>query len=454
MGTEASANAYEQKKQVLLAQWKARMANSDQIGLQKETTNLFRHRKVVNHTVDVRDFNRVIAIDKENGLAEVEGMTTYEDLVAETLKHDLLPTVVPELKSITIGGAVSGIGIESSSFRYGLVHETITEMEILLADGNVVTATPTNDYADLFFAFPNSYGTLGYTLKLKVKLIEAKRYVKLTHRVFTDAKAYFAALNEVCVQHRREGVFAYVDGAVFSKEKMVLTTGEFVDEAPYVSDYTFMKIYYRSLLERSEDYLSAKDYIWRWDTDWFWCSKVFGVQNPMVRALVGRKRLNSKVYRKMMNMAHRHPVFSKIVAAFSKPAESVIQDVCIPIENAEEFFDFFTNEIGITPFWTCPIRSYDDQRQYSLFQMRPGHLYVNFGFWDSVPSTHEEGFYNRKVEAKVTALGGNKSLYSTVYYTKEAFWDIYSQADYDALKHKYDPHARLRGLYEKCTEKS
>ncbi len=70
--------------------------------------------------------------------ADVEGMTTYEAFVDETLRHGLLPTVVPQLKTITVGGAVSGVGIESSSFRYGLVHETVEEMEILTGNGRIV----------------------------------------------------------------------------------------------------------------------------------------------------------------------------------------------------------------------------------------------------------------------------------------------------------------------------
>ena len=36
-----------------------------------------------------------------------------------------MPAVVPQLKSITLGGAVAGVGIEATSFRYGLVHDTI-----------------------------------------------------------------------------------------------------------------------------------------------------------------------------------------------------------------------------------------------------------------------------------------------------------------------------------------
>ncbi len=68
------------------------------------------------------------------------GMTTYEDLVAATLRHGLMPLVVPQLKTITLGGAVSGLGIESSSLRSGMPHESVLEMEILTGDGQVVTA--------------------------------------------------------------------------------------------------------------------------------------------------------------------------------------------------------------------------------------------------------------------------------------------------------------------------
>ena len=42
--------------------------------------------------------------------AIVGGMTTYEDLADATLRHGLMPLVVPQLKTITLGGAVSGPG--------------------------------------------------------------------------------------------------------------------------------------------------------------------------------------------------------------------------------------------------------------------------------------------------------------------------------------------------------
>src|SRR6185295_857863 len=255
-------------------------ARGEKIGLRKSTSNLFRHRSSAGkYLIDVRGFKHCLKIDPRRMTADVEGMITYEALVEETIKHGLLPAVVPQLKTITVGGAVSGLGIESSSFKFGLVHETVEEMEILLGDGRVLTCS-CRENPDLFFGFPNSYGTLGYALKLTIRLIPAQPYVHLTHTRFTRPESYFAAVAEAA-----EGSLDYLDGTIFSRDEMYLTEGEFVEHAPFVSDYTYMDIYYQSIRRKPEDWLTAKDYIWRWDTDWFWCSKHFYMQKPGIRRL-------------------------------------------------------------------------------------------------------------------------------------------------------------------------
>ncbi|SVC34538.1 uncharacterized protein METZ01_LOCUS287392, partial [marine metagenome] len=161
--------------------------------LQKETSNLFRNRNTgPHHALDVSAFNHVLNIDTKRNTIEVEGMTPYADVISASLRVGLMPKVVPQLKSITVGGAISGIGIESSSFRYGLPHESVLEMDVLLAGGDVVTCTPDNAHQDLFFGVPNSYGTLGYILRLKLEAIPVKPYVQLTHLEFDNSAAFFA----------------------------------------------------------------------------------------------------------------------------------------------------------------------------------------------------------------------------------------------------------------------
>jgi len=439
--TSSDIPAYAQRRERLISEMAAARAHGASIGLAKSTSNLFRHRvQTDTKRIDVRSFHHVLHIDTSSRIADVEGMTTYEELADETLKHGLLPTVVPQLKTITIGGAISGIGIESSSFKFGLVHETVEEMEILLGDGSTITCSATQN-SDLFYGFPNSYGTLGYVLRLKVKLIPAKKYVKLTHTKFTEPAKFFAQIEALCASSR----FDYIDGAVFSGDEMYITTGEFTDDAPFVSDYTYMKVFYQSIREREVDYLTSKDYIWRWDTDWFWCSKHFYVQHAALRLLATKWLLNSKTYQRIMRLSHKVMPDSN--------TESVIQDVDIPIEHTVEFLDFLLREIRVLPIWICPFRSYDPSVTYDLYALDPKKLYINFGFWDTVPSTQPEGYFNRKIEAKALALQGKKGLYSTAYYDEQTFWQIYNRPAYEALKSKYDPGRCFKDLYKKTVKR-
>jgi FAD/FMN-containing dehydrogenase len=430
---------YQSRRERLVAAFGAARTAGAHVALAKSTSNLFRRRDQRDtQRIDVRGFHHVLRVDPQSMTADVEGMITYEAFVEETLRHGLLPTVVPQLKTITVGGAVSGVGIESSSFRYGLVHETVEEMEVLTGKGRIVVCSR-HQNPDLFYGFPNSYGTLGYALRLRIRLIPARRYVHLTHEGHTDPRTYFARIAE----HARRAEVDYVDGTIFGRERMYVTTGEFSDGAARVSDYTYMGIYYRSIGEKREDWLRARDYIWRWDTDWFWCSKQFGVQNPVLRLLATPWALNSRTYQRIMRLAGR-------VLPDSGRRESVIQDVDIPLDHAPEFFDFLMTEIGITPVWVCPFRAFDPSVTWPLFALNPDTLYINFGFWDVIPTTHEDGFYNRKVEEEALALGGRKGLYSTAWYDEETFWKLHDRKRYEELKARYDPGGVFRDLYAKC----
>ena len=68
-----------------------------------------------------------------------------------------------------------------------------------------------------------------------------------------------------------------------------------------VSDYTGQQIYYRSIQRAARPTCSpSHDYLWRWDTDWFWCSRAFGAQNPWVRRLWPRRLRRSDTYWKLV----------------------------------------------------------------------------------------------------------------------------------------------------------
>ena len=427
------------------------------VRLAKPTSNLFRFRDTAQQNarvhLDVSDFTRVLHVDPQAKTAVVGGMTTYEDLADATLRHGLMPLVVPQLKTITLGGAVTGLGIESTSFRNGLPHESVTELQILTGDGRVVVATADNEQRDLFHGFPNSYGTLGYSLALTIELEPVQPYVRLRHFAFTDPKACMDAIAQTVADGSYQGLRAdFIDGTAFGPGELYLTIGAFSDKAPWLSDYTGQKIYYQSQQAVREDFLTIRDYLWRWDTDWFWCSRPFGVQNKYIRPLWPRRYRRSDVYRKLVALDRKHGITAKLDARAGRPQkESVIQDVEIPVEKGADFLEFFVREVKMTPVWMCPLQL-RGERTWPLYPLQPGEVYVNFGFWGmaALPAGQGDGYHNRLIEDEVSALGGHKSLYSTSFYDEEEFRRRYNGDAYDKLKAEYDGTGRLLGLYDKC----
>jgi FAD/FMN-containing dehydrogenase len=455
-GRAAAWSDYRRRLAVLEAEYAALPPGSP-VRLAKKTSNLFRTR-TRNSTpgLNVRSFDGVIEVDAEARTADVQGMTTYEHLLDATLAYGLMPLIVPELKTITIGGAVTGLGIESSSFRVGMPHESVLEMDLLTGAGEVVTVRADNEHRDLFFGFPNSYGTLGYALRLKIELAPVHTYVHLRHLRFSSIDDLIHVLQEVCEQHRYGGAeVAFVDGAVFAADECYLTLGSWTDHAPRVSDYTGVEIYYRSLQERSEDWLTVRDSLWRWDTDWFWCSRAFGVQRRWVRRVLGPRLLRSDTYWRVLKLEERYHLKRSIDRRRGLPdRENVVQDVEIPVERLSEFVADFQRTIPISPFWLCPLRQRQRDTRWDLYPLDPDRLYVNVGFWSTVALQEgmDPAHHNRWVEDEVDRLDGRKSLYSTAFYDQDRFWAIYNGPAYQRLKDRYDPDHRLLDLYAKCVQ--
>ncbi|MEU1971221.1 FAD-binding oxidoreductase [Microbacterium sp. NPDC019599] len=428
-----------------------------QVRLAKRTSNLFRTRASTDAGgLDTSGLTGVINVDPAGRTADVAGMCAYEDLVAATLPHGLAPLVVPQLKTITLGGAVTGLGIESTSFRSGLPHESVLEMDILTGAGEVVTASP-GEHADLFRAFPNSYGTLGYAVRLRIELETVRPFVALTHVRFHAIADLIAAMDRVARTRRLDDLpVDYLDGVVFSADESYLCVGTQTSAPGPVSDYTGGRIYYRSIQHddaTKADRLTIHDYLWRWDTDWFWCSAAFGAQHPLVRRLWPRRYLRSATYGRLMRLERRFDIGDRLEKLRGRPArERVIQDVEVPIARCAEFVEWFLGNVPIAPIWLCPLRLRDGDA-WPLYPLRPREMYVNVGFWSTVPIGATEGETNRLIERRVSESDGHKSLYSDAYYTRDDFDKLYGGADYRSVKTRYDPDARLLELYQKAVQR-
>lgn len=443
--------AHEQAVHRLRASYAAIPAGAP-VRLAKRTSNLFRPRAATTAPgLDVSGLDGVIAIDVDARTADVQGMCTYEDLVDATLPHGLIPYVVPQLRTITLGGAVTGLGIESTSFRNGLPHESVLEMDVFTGGGTVVTCTPGDD---LFDAFPNSYGSLGYATRLRIRLEPVPGHVALRHVRFDDAGLLAKAIAEIAESASYDGVRVdAMDGVAFEPGEYYLTLARWTDEGGATSDYTGQQVFYRSIQERETDLLTTYDYLWRWDTDWFWCSGAFGAQNPKVRRLWPRRWRRSDVYMKLLGLDRRFSIADRLDRRAGRPLrERVIQDIEVPVERLPEFLEWFDEAVGMRPVWLCPCKA---ERDWPTYPLEPDRLYVNAGFWGTVHVGPEavDAPRNRAIEAKVHELDGHKSLYSEAFYDRETFDELYDGANLAAVKGRYDPQDRLTTLYDKAVKR-
>ena len=455
MGCRATASTTVERAdrhRRLVGELQASLAgNREPLRVRKRTASyVFRYEGRANSAsrrVDLSRFNQPLSVDVGDRTLDVQGSATYQDVVDFLLPHGLLPTVTPELKHITVGGAIVGIGIESNSYRYGFVHHALLEAEVLLADGAVVLCAPDNEHADLFHGLPNSYGTLGYILRAKLRLRTAKPYVALRTRELAGTQALLEAF-EAAVD---DPLNDYVESLTYSKDRLYLTTGREAESAAAVTSIYGTTVFYREISRPGHVTLTTKEYLFRYDPEWFWALSASSRALDLFRRYAPGRLRHSAFYTRYS--AWRKAVVRRLPLARdgADPSEPLIQDWEVPWRHARALLDFVLDTVDLSgkPLMVAAVRV---PASAPCYPMRPGELYVNVGSYSYVATKAGDARYRATVAVDEFCFGhdGIKMLYSTTFLSEEEFGRRYGGAHYAALKQKYDPHRLLPTLYEKA----
>lgn len=436
----------EHQRQIAELQEKLK-GNTQKLRLRKKTiSNLFRYegRDEEKSTLDLNDFNRILFLDETEGTLDVQGLATYENIAKATIPCGYLPTVIPGFKHITIGGAVVGIAFESTSYRHGFVHDGLLEADVLLSDGKVVTCSPLNEHADLFYGLPNSYGTLGYIVRAKIRLRHIKPYVELTTRHFSDTGNLLDAMERAT----RDDSIGYIENLSYSKDQLYLTTGRDIDKATDPLSIYGGTIFYQEISKPGVIYLSAEDYVFRYDPEWFWGLPQSGVYS-VFRYMAPRSLRNSGFYKRYYAWSAARAKKSGRTA-LPEGYEHLIQDWEVPWRHARALTDFAleTVDLGGKPWLSTPVRTAATATSYP---MRKDELYLNLGCYTfAKKKPGKESYYNTKaMDAFCFAHEGIKMLYSTTFMDRENFERMYAGEARARLKRKYDANGLLPSLFEK-----
>lgn len=391
----------------------------------------------------VGDLDEIIQIDKEHKTCVAESGVTFYDLVKKTLPLGLIPYVVPELKGITIGGAVSGCSIEAMSYKYGGFHDSCLEYEIVTATGQILTASRENN-PELFEMMHGSYGTLGFLSKLKFKLYPAKPFVKMIYKKFTDFESFYAYLLARCEQ----GDYEFVDAIIHNTNNFIACLGKMTDSAPYISNYEWLNIFYKSTAQRDEDYLKTDEYFFRYDAECHWLSKTIpALESKPIRFLFGKLFLGST---NMIKWAKRlSGIFQK-----TKLRPDVVVDVFIPSKKFPDFWRWYEKDFNFFPLWIVPYKMPNGIYPWVSPEhaAKVGENFIIDAAIYGKPNSDSKIDYSELLENKVFELNGLKTLISRNHYTPERFAQIYNLELYNRLKLKTDPKNIFGTVYERMVK--
>ena len=405
-------------------------------------------------TVDTSRLNLVIHVDTEAQTALVEPNVPMDQLVTETLKFGLIPPVVMEFPGITVGGGYNGTSGESSSFKHGFFNQTLNSLEIVLANGEIITCSEQN-YPDLFHGAAGAVGTLGVTTMVEIQLRPAQKFVETTYHPVTSLDE---AIEKVKSFSDRTGKLDYVDGIMYSQKQGAIITGRMTNAIPDnipirrfsdAKDPWFYMHVQNQISNRTEpisEVIPLPEYLFRYDRGGFW------VGAEPFRYFAGVP-FNKFTRRWLDDFLHTRMLY-KALHGSGQSDRMIIQDLALPYNTAKDFIEFTDSKLGIWPLWLCPLR------QSQLPTMHP-HLneyeadgktlkpMLNIGLWGEAPRTLDRFVAaNKEIERKLHELNGMKWLYAQTYYSESDFWAQFDREWYDALRKKF--HATsLPSVYEK-----
>ncbi|KAI3319256.1 FAD-binding domain-containing protein [Xylariaceae sp. AK1471] len=405
-------------------------------------------------TVDISCLSNIIEIEQASRSVLVEPNVPMDRLIADTLKHGLIPPVVMEFPGITVGGGYSGSAGESSSFRYGYFDEAVNSVEMILGNGEVVRASR-EDHPELFKGAAGALGTLGITTLLELRLLPAKRFVHTLYHRTNSVKNTIDKLKAEIKNPKND----YVDGVMFSNTFGVVITGTQTDELPHgIVPRTFSRAwdpwYYLHVREKgsvtqesqpTSDYVPLPEYLFRWDRGGFWVgSNAFDYFGFVPFNQVSRWFLDDFMHTRVLYRA---------LHGSNESFGFMVQDLSLPYSTAESFIDYTARELSIWPLWLCPLKEIKEPTFHPSTKLPgPGDSpkpMLNVGLWGRASKDRSTFLkQNRRLEQVLGDLGGRKVLYAHTYYTQAEFWKLYDKQWYDDLRKRYWAES-LPTIYDK-----
>lgn len=441
-----------------IADWHARgrpgLLHTSRKSWQSVAVRAIEYKNKSQSGIDV-ELHDILEVDTERRIVRVEPRVNMGQLTRFLTPRGWTIPIVAELDDLTVGGLILGYGIESSAHKYGLFGDTVRAAEVVLADGSVVRASPTEN-ADLFYALPWSYGAHGMLTAVELPIIPCKPYVRLTHEPVTGLDAICARFRELATMSTPP---EFLEALLFDREHAVIVYGDF-SELPDGERVNRIGRFYKpwfykhieSALARGKftEYVPLRDYYHRYTRSLYFHGELlvpFG-NHPLFRYTLGFL-MPPKVSLLRLTQTERIRRY--------RDERNVVQDALVPLDVLRDGVELFHREFECYPLWLCAHKTFRTEPQGMMSPSRrelDEEMFVDIGAWQ-VP-----GFVKRKepwsgtravraMEMWLREHHGYQCLYAVTEQTREEFWRMFDKTLYERVRERYGAKGAFMDVYDK-----
>lgn len=377
--------------------------------------------------LDMRDFDEVLAFDRERKIIRVEAGATWDDVQRYVAPHGLAIKVMQSSNIFTVGGTLSanahGRDLDKTS-----VVDTVRSIHVLTADGQVVEASREKN-PELLRLVIGGYGMFGVIVDAELDLVDDEVY------------------------EQRATIVDYRDFSThFEKAVKADPTVALMLSRPSIAPHDFLRNIVVTTWHRTDERpagvfaLSEEEHVWRdklffgLSRKWDWAKRLRWALQQRVELGVGETRVMSR------NNAMRPPLAPlEFLDYYSTNDTDVIQEYFVPVRSFVSFMDDMRRILteGAMNVLSATIRFVRRNDEvalpYSPREDAFAIIYMCNVRLSAEAQVHARAVTRRLVDAAIAA-GGTYYLTYQLYPTRDQLLAAYPGAqEVFARKRAYDP---------------
>jgi delta24-sterol reductase len=418
--------------------------------------------------IALRSFRAILGLSEDRTVIHIEPGVTVGELTKWLLRQEppLQLECTLEMVDATLGGLAMATGMTTHSHVCGLIHETVVEYELVTAAGEVLTVGSQGAHAELFRALPWSHGTLGFLASLKLRVVPAKKWVRLRYTALHGrdniSESYLSAL-------KQQNPAFFIEAIVYARDAAMLMDGELVDKAdlavahvpvnriglwfkPWFHKHVESKLHHEGC---SEELIPIWDYLMRHDRAM--CMTMATII-PYGNALWFRWLLGWALPPSVSFLKSSHTQQTREASI----RKQVYQDVAFPAECLNDALDTSHRLFQVYPLMCYPCLVRDRPGMLRLPGMDPvsrdgkAHMYLNLGIY-GIPKEQRDFPYDlfpmvtrvRELEAWIREHKGFQHTYCDSFQSEAEFEEMFDHRLYDHMRKQYGAERAFQRVWQK-----